>query len=83
MNEQKQLTKEEVRKEILERMRLETLEKQIRNEVMLDALREERIKSKVGGDTELTLVKNIRDRETLTIQLEEDLKLIEGKLNES
>lgn len=76
----RRLTREEIRAGTLEQLRQDLVVKLVTNEVFLDALKAERKKS--GNESDMNLVKNIRNREATEVALEGDLKMVEAKINE-
>ena len=70
------ISKEEIRKNVLESMRVELIEKQVRNELLLEVSRN--IRKNEPSNVEIT--KNISNLETNAVMLESDINLIEKKL---
>ena len=72
------IAKEEIRKNVLESMRVELIEKQVRNELLLEVSRN--IRKNEPSNVEIT--KNISNLETNAVMLESDINLIEKKLEQ-
>ena len=73
-------TREEITNLTFEDMREVTISTIARSEVMLDALKAARMGTK--GDEEMSIVQQIRNYETQLPILENDLKIIELRLND-
>ena len=72
------ISKEEIRKNVLESMRVELIEKQIRNELLLEISRN----ICKNEPQNMKIVKSVRNLENNAVMLESDINLIEKKLEQ-
>lgn len=79
-NAVKTYTREEIVGDELQALRIETIRKTVRNDILLESLKKRRELS--GNESKIEIISRIREREALAIELEDDLKTIEDKINE-
>ena len=80
--EYKPLTRKELTVLTLERIREERIVGIINNDILLDAVKIEKEKGGKSSAERTKMIQEIRNREGLAIQMEEDLKLVQRKLKE-